>query len=91
MIVKAINPKYQTLVNKAVIWAIKYNEYNTSRNAAYDNLSEDIEYEEDCKIWRKFNRLCENSWDKYQSYLDELPSRERSIIDRWEDSYSIEC
>ena len=90
MIVKSINPKYQTLVNKTVIWAVKYNEYNTSRNTASDGLQED-QYEEDCKIWRKFNRLCENSWDKYQSYLGELPSRERSRIDRWEDSYSIEC
>jgi hypothetical protein len=81
MTIKSITPKNQTLVNKAVKWLVKHNEYNTKRDLISDNL--DCE-EYDSKEWRQINRKCETSFDKYLEYIDELPKREVKNIEKSE-------
>lgn len=81
MKIKSITPKNQTLVNKAVNWLIKHNEYNSQRDLISDNL-ECEEYES--KEWKSINRKCENSFDKYLYYMSELPKREQQKIEKSE-------
>jgi len=79
MRIKSITPKNQTLVNKAVNWLVKHNEYNTQR----DFISDSLECEEwESKEWRQINKKCENSFDKYLEYLNELPRREQQQIEK---------
>jgi len=81
MKVKSITPKNQTLVNKAVNWLVKHNEYNTQR----DFISDNLECEEwESKEWRQINKKCENSFDKHLEYFDELPRREQQQIEKSE-------
>tara|TARA_B100001059_G_C17556557_1_gene437930 strand:+ start:39 stop:290 length:252 start_codon:yes stop_codon:yes gene_type:complete len=81
MKIKSITPKNQTLVNKAVNWLIKHNEYNTQR----DFISDNLECEEwESKEWKQINKKCENSFDKYLEYLNELPRREQQKIEKSE-------
>lgn len=81
MKIKSITPKNQTIVNKAVNWLIKHNEYNSQRDLISDNL----ECEEwESKEWKSINRKCENSFDKYLEYLSELPKREQQQIEKSE-------
>ncbi len=74
----ALNPKHQSLVNKVVAWDTKYELANDQRTLAYD-LTE-FDFEEDDKTWRKWNRACENAYDKYLTYFEELPKREQLNI-----------
>ena len=60
----AINPKYQSVVNKAVNWMVMYELANDQRNIASDNSEYD--YEEDDKLWRKWDRRCIHTYDKPQ-------------------------
>ena len=79
MKIKSITPKNQTLVNKAVNWLVKHNEYNTQR----DFISDNLECEEwESKEWKQINKKCENSFDKYLEYFDELPKREQQQIEK---------
>jgi len=71
---KAINPKYQTIVNKCVSWLEKYNEYNTQRDIADGDGDE--------KLYNKWDRKCEHAYDKYLDYADELPKRELEQIEK---------
>lgn len=81
MTIKSITPKNQPLVNKAVKWLIKHNDFNIIRDYISDNL--DCE-EYDSKEWRQINRKCETSFDKYLEYIDELPKREVKNIEKSE-------
>lgn len=77
MKITSITKKNQSMVNKAVNWLIKYNEFNTQRDFISDNLEcEEDEYKE----WKSINRKCENSFDKYLDYMSELPKREQTQI-----------
>ena len=78
--VKAINPKYQSVVNKAVNWMVMYELANDQRNIASDNSEHD--YEEDDKLWRKWDRRCIKAYDKYLEYMEELPKREQDKVER---------
>ena len=71
---KAINQKYQSIVNKCVSWLEKYNEYNTQRDIADGNGDE--------KLFNKWDRKCVNAYDKYLDYADELPKRELEQIEQ---------
>ena len=73
---KAINPKHQAIVNKCVNWLKKYDEYNRQRDIADGNGDE--------KLYNKWDRKCENAYDKYLDYADELPKRERQQIENSE-------
>ena len=72
--IKAINTKNQSLVNKAVKYLQKYYELNDLRNVADDNGAE--------KELKKYNRMCEDVFDKYLDALAELPKGQQQIIDK---------
>jgi len=86
MKITAIKSKNQSLVNKAVNWLIKYNSFNNQRDVISDNLEELNAYceEEDSKWWRIMNKKCEDSFDKYQEYCEELPQYEVKNIEKSE-------
>jgi len=72
--IQAINPKNQSLVNRAVKYLQKYYELNDLRNVADDNGAE--------KELKKYNRMCEDVFDKYLDALAELPKGQQQIIDK---------
>lgn len=74
--IQAINPKHQKAVNKAVKALTTYNAYNDLRDKA--------DGEGDDKSFRKYDRLCESSFDKYLDIVSELPQRERANIENSE-------
>jgi len=80
--INALNSKHQSIINKAVSWLEKYNSANDQRDLASNNNEKD--YDEDCKTWRKYDRLCEKTWDKYLEYTSELPKREIQQIEKSE-------
>ena len=73
---KAINPKNQAKVNKAIYWLKRYNELNDLRNFADDN--------EDQKSFDKLDTLCAKAFDKYLDYREELPKNEILAIEKSE-------
>lgn len=75
-LINAINKKHQTMVNRACQWLEKYNKANDQRDLADNNGDE--------KMYRKYDRLCEKAWDKYEDYTSELPSREVAQIEKSE-------
>lgn len=74
--ITAINKVHQGKVNKACNWLVKYNEFNRQRDL--------LESDDDDKAIRSINRLCENSFDKYLTIVDELPKREKVNIEKSE-------
>ena len=78
----AVKKKNQSLVNKAVTWLNKYHISNDARDLASD--TNEKEYDEECKTWRKYDRLCLKQWDKYTEYLEELPKYEINNIEKSE-------
>ena len=83
MKITAIKSKNQSLVNKAVNWLVKYNTFNNERDVISDNLEEYCEAE-DSKEWRKVNKKCEDSFDKYQECCEDLPQYEVKNIEKSE-------
>jgi len=71
---QAINKKHQTKVNRAVYWITKYSHLNNLRDIADGNGEE--------KEYKKYDRLCARSFDKYLDYLYELPKREQKQIEK---------
>ena len=78
--VKAINKIHQAKVNKAVYWLNKYEDANTQRDIASENNEKD--FDDECVIWRKYDRMCEKSFDRYLDYMSELPKREQNQIEK---------
>ena len=74
MTITAINKVHQSRINKAVKTLIKYNELNDLRNIADDNGEE--------KIYKKLDRQCLNTFDKYLDIVSELPKREKARIEK---------
>ena len=72
---KAINPKNQTIVNRAVAAHIRYNELNDLRNLAEDN--------EDEKAYRKYDRMCADVFDRYLEYAYSLPKNQQKSIESY--------
>lgn len=83
MKITAIKSKNQSLVNKSVNWLVKYNTFNNERDVISDNLDEYCE-DEDSKEWRKVNKKCEDSFDKYQECCEDLPKYEVNNIEKSE-------
>ncbi len=67
----ALKTKNQTKVNKCVRALISYNKSNDERDALYN---------ED-KNTNAMDRKCENLFDKYLTYADELPKYELKRIE----------
>jgi hypothetical protein len=78
---KAKNKANQGNLNKAISWLKKHNAFNDQRNVIYDNLECD---ECDSKEWRRINKKCEDSFEKYECYCDELPAYEVARIEKSE-------
>ena len=75
---KAKTKANQSNLNKAVSWIIKYNAFNNQRDVV------EGEYGEDCKEWRRINKKCEDSFQRYEEYCDELPKYEVTRIEKSE-------
>jgi len=69
---KAINPKNQALVNKAIQWLEKHNAFNDQRNIA-DDIGDE-------KAYNKLDKKCESSYDKFLEYMEELPKNQQNLI-----------
>jgi hypothetical protein len=65
----AINKTYQSKINRALkIW-LRYDSLNDQRDIADGNGDE--------KSYKKFDRSCQSTFDKYLDIIDQLPKRER--------------
>ena len=73
---KAINPKNQAKLNKAIYWLKRCNELNDLRNFADDNG--------DQKSFYKLDDLCAKAFDKYLDYCGELPKNQVKAIEKSE-------
>ena len=73
---KAKNKANQSNFKKAIEWLKRYNEFDDFRNNA--------DGEGDEKAYNKWDKKCENSFDKYLSYCDELPKYEVNRIEKSE-------
>ena len=71
---KAINPKNQANVNKAIYWLKRYNKLDELRNFADGNGDE--------KSFTKLDSACAKAFDKYLEYCDALPMREVKAIEK---------
>jgi len=72
--IKALNPKNQSKVNKAVNALLRYYELN--------NLRDNADGEGNERAYKKYNRMCEQAFDKYLNYLTDLPKREQANIEK---------
>tara|TARA_R110000822_G_scaffold156605_1_gene296385 strand:+ start:489 stop:719 length:231 start_codon:yes stop_codon:yes gene_type:complete len=70
---KAINPKNQSIVNKAVNWLEKHNKADDLRNIADSDGNE--------KEFKKYDKECENTFNKYLEYMSELPKNQQKAIE----------
>ena len=76
---QAINKKHQATVNRAIQWLTKHNDYNDQRDAIENEQDTSWSY---TPQWNRINKKCEDSYDKYLTYFDELPSREQAQINK---------
>ncbi len=81
MTITAHNKMHQSNVNKATQWLEKHNAFNTERDRIEDSLEG---YPDEDTAWRRINKKCEDSFDKYLFYMDELPKREQDQITKSE-------
>lgn len=70
---KAINPKNQANVNKAIAWLEKHNRADILRNVA--------DGEGDQKAFNKHDRECEKTFDRFMDYMAELPKNQQKAIE----------
>ena len=73
IMIQAINKKHQAKVNRAINWLIKHDAANTLRDHADGDGDE--------KACKKYDRICEKTFDKYLDIVSELPSREVKQIE----------
>jgi hypothetical protein len=72
--IKALHPKNQSKVNKAVKALLRYYELN--------NLRDNADGEGNEKDFKKYDRMCEQAYDRYYDYLTDLPKREQANIEK---------
>jgi hypothetical protein len=72
ILAKAVNQKNQKLFNKSIKLLIRYNELNDLRDRAGDN--------DDEKSYKKYDRMCEVTYDKFLDSMDALPKYEQKRI-----------
>jgi cytochrome b involved in lipid metabolism len=76
--VQAVNVKNQGKVNKATRALIKHNEVNSQRDLESDTNGDDT------AKFRRLERVCEESFEKYLNYCEELPKYEVKNIEKSE-------
>lgn len=69
---KAITAKHQANVNRAMLWLEKYNAFNDQRDQADGDGDE--------AFYRKLDTKCERAFDKFLTYMDELPKNQQKVI-----------
>lgn len=69
---KAISPKNQSNLNKAIQWLEKYNKANDLRNMSDDEGNE--------KLFIKHEKACEHSYNKFLEYMEELPKSQQNKV-----------
>jgi len=74
LVMKAINPKNQTTVNRCLKALDRYNHLNDLRNVADNNGDE--------RSVRKLDRQCEEVFDRYLNHLYELPKNQQKQIEK---------
>lgn len=72
--VKAINKKHQSLVNRAIKYDALYERLNYLRENA-DNADDE-------KLYRKYDRMATNAYDKFLDAMWQLPKREQKNIEK---------
>jgi hypothetical protein len=70
--IQAINPKNQVIVNRCVKALLRYEMLNDLRNLAEDSENE--------REYKKYDRLCEQVFDRYLDYLYSLPKNQQRAI-----------
>lgn len=70
----AKSKKNQAQVNKAVKFLMRYNENNALRDEA-DGLGDE-------KLYAKYDKICEVSYDNYLDAISELPKTEIAAIEK---------
>tara|TARA_R110000765_G_scaffold354305_2_gene444410 strand:+ start:105 stop:350 length:246 start_codon:yes stop_codon:yes gene_type:complete len=78
---KAKTKANQSNLNKAVSWIVKHNAFNIQRDLIEDGLEV---YPDESKEWRRINKKCEDSFQRYAEYCDELPIYEVTRIEKSE-------
>lgn len=74
IIVMITNKKHQSTINKCVKAINRYYALNDLRDTA-DNMGYDKEF-------KKYDRMCQNAFDKYLDYLNELPKYIQAQIEK---------
>ena len=72
----AITKENQSTLNKAIQWLTKQNAYNDQRDVIDSNDGEDT------VEWRRINKKCEDSFDKYLTYCSVLPKNQVKLIEK---------
>ena len=67
--------KNQSMVNRCIKALQRYDALNTLRDVADNDGNE--------RLVNKYNRLCENAFDKYLTYSYELPKYEQKRIEKF--------
>jgi hypothetical protein len=75
---KAKTKANQSNLNKAISWLSKYNAFNIQRDLVEDEQGDDT------TAWRRINKKCEDSFDKYLDYCYYLPKYEVTRIEKSE-------
>lgn len=73
---KGVTPKNQKIILSVLRLHETYEKYNTAREKAYDIDSDE-------KLYNKYQRLCENQWDKMTDKIYELPKGLQKQIWKW--------
>lgn len=74
---KAVTPKNQSNMNKAIAWGEKYNALNRLRDIA------DGEHGSQSKQYKQADKLCADAWEKHLDYLHELPKGEQKRVEKF--------
>jgi len=72
----ANNKKNQVNFSRAIQWLTKHNAFNDERDAI------ESEQESETSEWRRINKKCEESFDKYLMYCEMLPKAEVKRIEK---------
>ena len=69
---QVLNPKNKTTVKRAISWLTKYNQLDNMRNEAEANGDE--------KRYNQLDKQCQNAFDKFLEFMEELPKNQQQII-----------
>ena len=71
----AITRANQNNVNKAVYWGQKYNVLN--------DLRDDADGQGNDKLYKKYDRMASDAFNKHLEYMSELPKREQAKVEKF--------